>query len=540
MKTKKIILTLVVVFTMILVLVLSGCTKTTEESQAPKEEETKEKITKDEEPIKDEEPVNITWMQWVDLATNQSWTTENVPLLLKERGYNVTFEVIEMGSHDPADWNTKFHQYLASGGEPADINQLAELRLGAVDSGWFIPLEMSLLETTIPEYIKQVDRIYKNMWAYGIDPRDGTLYGITSFNMFGPNRASFFYRTDWLETLGMSAPTNLEEFEAWLVAVRANDLNNNGKNDEYGMTSMDQTWSVGFMEIFGAYGIMPLQRQIRDGKAVYCEILPEAKEALALLRDWKERDLLPEGAMTTVNSYDDFNNGISGTLGQARGYNPAMVEGGAYSTNFYASQPNGTFDAFSPPKGPNGDYGAWEWGPRKYTTCFGIQLKDDPDKLEMILTMLETIALDVELFEAAMLGEEGTHWEWNEAHTSTRFIDPYTDFNKRLTEVGVREMSESAFCPIWIDTVFTDYLYPDAVKWSALQDGFYDQLLSIQVEAETLYKSDLDALTKSTYYDIIFGIKPLDAFDEYVVTWLENGGQEMMDDAQILADSAFN
>ena len=488
------------------------------------------------------EPIHVTWMHHVDLAINKSWTTTQLPELLKKYGFDVSFEIIEMGTHDSGEWYTKFNTMVASGEAPPDIIHTAGLQMEAIDAGWYMPLQIEQVQTSMPKYYDDAMRIYDKLFAYGRDSRDGTLYGLVSWNMFGPNRHTFVYRKDWLDKMGLKVPVTIEDFEQFLKMSRTIDFNGNNEFDEYGYTSGSNSPGAGFSEVFGAYGTLPLTWLNKDGKIVRGEVIPEAREALTTLARWYSEDLIPKGVGTTETRRDGFNQGIRGSYGQADGYSPALVEGGQNFEEFKKLQPEGEMAVSPSFKGPRGEWGTQQWGPRKYTIGFGAHLAKEPEKLETILRMLETIATEEELFVAAMLGEQGTHWSFNDPNATTgatKFLEPYTEFNKRLDEVGVREMSESAFCPIWVSEVYNKYLDPLAIEYASQNPGYYDALMGIPFDAVRKYGNDLDALTKEVYLDIITGKKPIEAFDDYVTTWMENGGEEMTKAANDLYANIF-
>jgi putative aldouronate transport system substrate-binding protein len=173
---------------------------------------------------------------------------------------------------------------------------------------------------------------------------------------------------------------------------------------------------------------------------------------------------------------------------------------------------------------------------------FGSHLAKNPGKVEMLMKMLETIATTEELFVAAMLGKKGVHWDFTDPAKpsgATKFLEPYTEFNKRLDEVGVREMSESPYCAVWVPEVYEKYLDPLAIEYARHNPGYFDALLQIPFAAQTKYAPDLDKLTAETFLAIITGKKPISEYDSYVQTWMKNGGEEMTRAAQALYDKAF-
>ena len=516
--------TVILACVMFVSLVLSGCGKSDAGStQAP--ESTNDKQA--QQPV--EKALEISYMPFIDLASQNSYATQKITELLQKKGINVKFTMKTLGTHDGVEWEKKFKLLTATGEKPADVIQLNGLYTEAVNAGLFAELNMDMLKKTMPKYVAQVDKIdAKALWAVCKDPVTGKLLSIPSFNMFGPNRHTFVYRHDWLKKLGMEAPKTIEEFEKWLKACRTQDFNGNGKNDEYGYTSEDDPNMLGFCEIFGAYGVMPGQWMVKDGKIVKAETQPEAKEALKLLRKWYSEDLLPKGILTSSKRENDFNSGLVGTLGQSKAYAPALVETGALYVNLRAKDPKAEMLAVPSPKGADGKFGTWEWGPKKYVLCFGKHLEKDAQKLESILKMFETIATDKELFEVAMLGEKGKHWDFIDKAANkgaTVFLDPFKDFNKRLDEVGVREMSESAFSPVWVEEVYRDYLDQTALKYASQHTGYYDAMAGLNLPSDPKYKNDLLILTKAAYLEIIFGKKPIESFDEYVKTWNSKGGE---------------
>ncbi len=484
----------------------------------------------------------VTWMVHMDLATNKSWTTTAVPALLKKYGFDVSFKMVEMGTHNGTEYYEKLKTYIASGGAPADILHFAGLQQPAVDAGWYTEITEALIQKNMPKYYVNAKKIYEKIFAYGKDADSGKLYGMVSWNMFGPTRHTFVYRKDWLDQLGMKTPATIVEFEQFLRKVRTVDFNGNGEKDEYGYTSGTNSALAGFNEVFGAYGTMPLFWMVKDGKVQRAEVLPGSKEALAVLAKWYAEDLIPRGVGTTETRRDGFNQGIRGSYGQADGYAPALVKGGQNYEEFYKMQPKGVMLPAPSFKGPRGEWGTVEWGPRKYSVGFGSHLQKNPAKVDMLMKMLETIAVNEDTFVASMLGEKGKHWDFTmpgATNGATKFLEPFTEFNKRLDEVGVREMSESPYGPVWVEDVYNKYLDPLAIEYSRHNPGFYDALMQIPFAAQTKYGADLDKLTKETYLAIITGKKPIGEFDVYVQTWMKNGGDEMTKAAQAFYDKVF-
>lgn len=484
----------------------------------------------------------ITWMVHMDLATNKSWATTAVPALLKKYGFDVSFKMIEMGTHNGTEYYEKLKTYIASGGAPADVLHLSGLQVQALEAGWYAEITEAQIQKNMPKYYANAKKMYEKIFAFGKDASTGKLHALVSWNMFGPTRHTMVYRKDWLDQLGMKVPATIDEFEQYLRKVRTVDFNGNGANDEYGYTSGTNSPLTGFNEVFGAYGVMPMFWMIKDGKPQRSEILPGAKEALTTLARWYAEDLIPRGVGTTETRRDGFNQGIRGSYAQGDGYAPALVKGGQNFEEFYKMQPKGVMLPAPTFKGPRGESGTVQFGPKKYAIGFGVQLQKNPAKLDMIMKMLEAIAVNEDTFVASMLGEKGKHWDFTDPAKqsgATKFLEPFTEFNKRLDEVGVREMSESPYGAVWVEEVYAKYLDPQAIAYAKQNTGYYDALMQISIPALTKYSPDLDKLTKETYLAIITGKKPVSEFDAYVQTWLKNGGDEILKGGQALYDKVF-
>ncbi|TFE24707.1 extracellular solute-binding protein [Cohnella luojiensis] len=123
---------------------------------------------------------------------------------------------------------------------------------------------------------------------------DNKLLGLASSGEGGVQ--VLWIRKDWLDNLGLQAPTSIEELEKVADAFVKNDPDKNGKNDTYGLAlnkNFAAGWGFdakGFFQSSGSYPFAWLKGA--DGKLIPGEIQPETKAALARLQSWYQSGIL--------------------------------------------------------------------------------------------------------------------------------------------------------------------------------------------------------------------------------------------------------
>ena len=107
----------------------------------------------------------------------------------------------------------------------------------------------------MPARLKEIYKQYPTTFNPVV--RDGKVYGMA----ISPNLTEgqvMLIRQDWLDSLGLEAPTTIDEFESVIAAFTNEDPDGNGKNDTYGFTfSGKDGYNTGWVSdpvmIFSAY-----------------------------------------------------------------------------------------------------------------------------------------------------------------------------------------------------------------------------------------------------------------------------------------------
>jgi ABC-type glycerol-3-phosphate transport system substrate-binding protein len=259
------------------------------------------------------EPVPI---RWVRAANEQDPQKDRILLELQKRT-NTKIEIVSIPSDQFAN---KLNLMMASG-ESFD--------LATVDSGKTLN-EWAKNDLIVPydEYLKSgkypnINAIV-NSEVYKGFKIDGKSY----FKPLGlaPMQWGWIIRTDWLENVGLSMPTTLEEFYNVAKAFKEKDPDKNGKNDTYGvytrasgMSDPSITQLAQFIsKSFAIAGRTDNWVAQKDGSITRYEISPQAKDAAAFYKKLLKEDLInkdwlslkPDGAQGPES--DDFGAGKYG------------------------------------------------------------------------------------------------------------------------------------------------------------------------------------------------------------------------------------
>ncbi len=166
-----------------------------------------------------------------------------------------------------ADYPKQVDLAIASGKIPDFLTNLTYNQYRAIVKAG---LAMDISEVWEQYASPQVKEIYdsnKELFD-SLVKEDGKMYAIPASKPLPDFLADMWIRQDWLDKLGLKAPTNLEELEAVAKAFVEQDPDGNGKADTVGLVGpsqngqlyqdMDnQNFSLHFDPIFSAYNAFP-------------------------------------------------------------------------------------------------------------------------------------------------------------------------------------------------------------------------------------------------------------------------------------------
>ena len=141
---------------------------------------------------------------------------------------------------------------------------------------------------------------------------EDNVYGMAIMGACTDELSWLWMRQDWLDALGLSEPTTMEELRACIDAFCAADFDGNGVDDTIGMAVDSGLWyaSRGLFSGFGAY---PQYWVEKNGDLEWGGVSEENKAALQFMTD-----LYADGRMDVewvVSSKDRFQSVIDGKCG---------------------------------------------------------------------------------------------------------------------------------------------------------------------------------------------------------------------------------
>lgn len=160
-----------------------------------------------------------------------------------------------------ADWDQKKSAMFASGNIPDLLFNATADADYVIYQGLFADLS-HLIEENAPN-IKQLFKDHPEV-EYLAKEKDGKIYATPRYKSIWPsNTSTMFMNKTWLDNLGLSVPTTLDELTEILIAFKEQDANGNGNpSDEIPMdfSGYESGGQFSPRVLLGAYGI-----QLTDG-----------------------------------------------------------------------------------------------------------------------------------------------------------------------------------------------------------------------------------------------------------------------------------
>lgn len=284
---------------------------------------------------------------------------------------NIRIKTVSSSSNSDAD--TAMNTMLMSGEIP-DLIFSTDMKKFANEygpDGAFAPIDELVSEET-PNLNKQLER--KEISSF-ITNYDGHAYYMCGVN---PDTVSqgWMIRQDWLDKLGLEAPTNPEEFYNVLKAFKTQDPNGNGKADE--IPYLSRFGTVDDLDFI--FNATPEWAVDENGKVYYGPTRPEFKTAYENIAKWYAEGLIDEEIYTRGAKARDklFGENVGGVIhdwfGSTAQFNDILAE----------DIPGFKMTAFAPPNKGNIEYTR-----RDVAITQGVAIGANSEKKEYAIKLLD-------------------------------------------------------------------------------------------------------------------------------------------------------
>lgn len=481
--------------------------------------------------------ITISWMGYPNGSLVEGGYTEK---LIEER-FGVEIKPVIL---DSSAYEQKKPLLLATEDAPDIIYELDPVDVqNDAKQGFLMELSYDELKKNVPSIVKRLNETEERVWLYS--HFDGKNYGIPNLYYPGAFAQVGQWRMDWLNNVGIEkVPSTIDEYHDALYKIRHNDPDGNGKQDTYGMTGDLKESHFTFPEIFGAYGVLPFNWMEVDGKIVYGGATDGTKQALTTLAKWYEEGLIhPDFITDSTNSNigTRFNNGEVGYIGvgahSANTFDPNVENGRLWTIR--QIDPNAVTACGINPTGPDGNSGSFAWGLGGHVIALGKHLEKQPEKLKKIYEILEVMCNDQEFSAKLVAGEEGVHYNKNDAEKGgITYVAPYDVQKERSKEFGVATIEGSSFfniIPITQETrdSFSENKQLEHVKTNIVTNKVLtDVFLKPDVVPQTdKYLGNLKMEQLQYFAKIIRGEIPVSEYDKFIEKWNNGDGATMTKNA---------
>lgn len=471
----------------------------------------------------------------------------NPMIALGEEKLGIKMNTILLGG-DAGNYDTKLRLGLTGSEELPDVFPVYSTQMIAdmIESGRVKAIDEDI-EQYMPERLKEVYDQYPE--TFSPVTKDGKTYGIANTPVLDDGQV-LIIRQDWLDELGLEAPTNLEEFEQVIKAFTEEDPDGNGKKDTYGFTySGSSIYNTGWVSdpvtLFSANSgkFFPgTWQEDENGELSYGSIHEGNRETLEKMADWHKNGWLFKEAAAT-GAWDAMTEFTEGKAGMFIG-RPWAIDS---VNDLIVTNENARIEAYPTLRQENGDP-SYQNGA---TNDGWIMFNSDFDNMEAFFEYydwLYDIAFGTGDFQYGYLQD----YDWDEVNGEIVFDPaafdpaketpfapdkaiftknrPYVDRMKPAYDVAVEGKVAETGDELKAEEKME--LNLPVITGTAIAYEHREELLPNLFNGEpteTMKRNweQLQTLEAQTYTNIIYGKEDISAFDDFVQKWNEQGGEDI-------------
>jgi putative aldouronate transport system substrate-binding protein len=348
---------------------------------------------------------------------------------------------------------------------------------------------------------------------------NGVQYGVPNPTSLQPN--ALWYRADWLETVGLAAPTNAAEALGMWQAFAQNDPDGNGAADTYGL-SFERLNAIEQRFIHGMFRVLAEGDDFilaPDGTFVHAIETPEFRTSLEYMQQvWASGACHPDSLTQTSNEVREQL--IAGTAGSGAN---AFILYGFIRDEAVKINPNAQIQGLVPPGHDGGEGVAYNIGGWFGQFCIPSSITDEA-RLQELLRITDYFAAPFGSEEYTFLnyGIEGVHH--TVAETGARV----------LTQQGEEEIFSASLggLNVLYDADRDRIKYVQDVMAAQTRIGVFSPTVNLYSPTAAATAGELGQLYTDRMIEIGTGRAPIDALDDWIADWKSRGGDQIRQEYQ--------
>ncbi len=483
-----------------------------------------------------------------DTVEDNIWTR-----FLEDR-FGIRLEHMWVVTGTAADYEQRLNLSVLSGDVPDWFTiSRAETYRDYASAGHLFEVKPTFDRVAAPEVKNRLDVLDGILWrAMEVNGSNYSIPG-TKF-MFQDNKV-LWIRQDWLDNLGLTAPTTYDEMYSVAQAFANEDPNGSGRRDTiaFAFDNSIMSWMASLDPFFGMFGTIPgtwlrgIWVEGPDGNLIYPGIQPGAREALAELARWYGEGLVNQD-FVTQNEQALAQLVGAGSVGMYFGspWNPTWPQPATLE-----NVPGAEWKAFPIPAGPDGHRAHFD---TPIIGAPGIVFGADFQHVERVLEVINWNIVEQETPRYGEFEREyalGRYFEEDpdnpgyirpipgremQIMAGAGFNDPYR--YARLIEAydaGMHldiENKSNVPSSVWggLNELVQGPEYANALRIVTADNehALVDQYAAAApgaVHGRTW--GFLSSLENETFARIIMGELPVSAFDSFVSEWRASGGDDL-------------
>lgn len=459
--------------------------------------------------------VNISMSLMGGAKTPDSWVEQALEEHLSEKlGKTVSINPVFYPDWDQL--NTKINLLMSSKDTRPTILWTGDTK---EYSKWIQAGAIQELTGALQEHGQEILNYYTKETLFYHTENDGKIYRIPG-DVPEAGFMTTILRQDWLDKLGLSVPSTLDEYVEVLRAFTHNDPDGNNKNDTYGLSGDNYYRSL--TPFFYAFGVDPDQfMKQEDGTVKWGAVMPQAKEALAIIQQLYKEGVIDPRMTTSANSADSKVNEIfaSGKVGSMYRFvdyfNPSNVATQAFTKQV----PGGQYISIDPVKGKDGF--ASDLPDPQIGWCYTVIT--DPAKVEDSVRILNDM-LKPETYQLVAFGKEGEHYNLKDGVLVTN-VNP--DEGNKLGLGNFDWIATRKDKANIKNTTEVNEIYAKKIETTKPMRDKIVFFKSLDRPEWDRYSEDVKKARDEVFWGIITGTQEISAFDSFVKKYDGLGGDKI-------------